>query len=161
MADLGTAVVLFLSAALVFIVAGLDKRFISIAVIFGVLAGIGLIIHKPYRLKRVVQFVDPQYKLLDKIDPKGHVKAYMNESWSPRTPTTRWTSRRSRSARAALTGLGLMQGRQKLLYLPEAHTDMIYAVVGEEFGLFGTSLVLIGIRRDLLARHPRRGAGAG
>ena len=34
-------------------------------------------------------------------------------------------------------GVGLMQGRQKLFYLPEAHTDMIYAVVGEEFGLFG------------------------
>jgi len=36
-----------------------------------------------------------------------------------------------------LTGLGLMQGKQKLLYLPEAHTDFIYAVVGEELGLAG------------------------
>ena len=43
-----------------------------------------------------------------------------------------------------LDGLGLMQGRQKLLYLPEAHTDMIYAVIGEEFGLAGTSVVLLG-----------------
>jgi cell division protein FtsW len=41
-------------------------------------------------------------------------------------------------------GLGLMQGKQKLLYLPEAHTDFIYAVVGEEFGLLGASAVLIG-----------------
>ena len=36
-------------------------------------------------------------------------------------------------------GVGLMQGKQKLLYLPEAHTDYIYAVVGEELGLWGTS----------------------
>ncbi|HZL56327.1 MAG TPA: FtsW/RodA/SpoVE family cell cycle protein, partial [Bryobacteraceae bacterium] len=41
-------------------------------------------------------------------------------------------------------GVGLMQGRQKLFYLPEAHTDMIYAVIGEEFGLFGATAVLVG-----------------
>ena len=41
-------------------------------------------------------------------------------------------------------GVGLMQGRQKLFYLPEAHTDTIYAVVGEEFGLFGSAGLLIG-----------------
>jgi cell division protein FtsW len=41
-------------------------------------------------------------------------------------------------------GVGLMEGRQKLFYLPEAHTDMIYAVVGEEWGLFGTAGLLLG-----------------
>jgi cell division protein FtsW len=41
-------------------------------------------------------------------------------------------------------GVGLMQGRQKLFYLPEAHTDTIYAVVGEEFGLFGSVGLLLG-----------------
>ncbi len=51
-----------------------------------------------------------------------------------------------------------MQGRQKLFYLPEAHTDMIYAVVGEEFGLFGAVAVLIGFRGDSVARDPRDGA---
>jgi cell division protein FtsW len=43
-----------------------------------------------------------------------------------------------------LAGVGLMQGRQKLFYLPESHTDMIFAVVGEEFGLFGASAVMLG-----------------
>jgi cell division protein FtsW len=42
-----------------------------------------------------------------------------------------------------VTGLGLMQGKQKLLYLPEAHTDFIYAVVGEELGLLGCAALLI------------------
>jgi len=40
-------------------------------------------------------------------------------------------------------GAGLMQGKQKLLYLPEAHTDFIYAVVGEEMGLVGSLGVLL------------------
>ena len=45
-----------------------------------------------------------------------------------------------------------MQGKQKLLYLPEAHTDYIYAVVGEELGIWGTTRVLVGFFRDPLAR---------
>ncbi|MEI9976555.1 MAG: FtsW/RodA/SpoVE family cell cycle protein [Ignavibacteriota bacterium] len=41
-------------------------------------------------------------------------------------------------------GVGLGDGRQKLMYLPMAHTDFIYAVVGEELGLFGTVGLLVG-----------------
>jgi cell division protein FtsW len=41
-----------------------------------------------------------------------------------------------------LTGVGLMQSKQKMLFLPEAHTDFIYAVVGEETGFFGAILVV-------------------
>jgi cell division protein FtsW len=40
--------------------------------------------------------------------------------------------------------MGLMQGKQKMLYLPEAHTDMIYAVVGEETGFLGCAALLAG-----------------
>jgi cell division protein FtsW len=43
-----------------------------------------------------------------------------------------------------LTGLGFMNGRQKLLYLPEAHKDFIYAVAGEELGMIGSAGLLIG-----------------
>lgn len=144
LADLGTAVVLFLSAALVFIVAGLDKRFIWLAVVVGMIAGVGFVFQKPYRLKRVIQFADPQYQLLDKFDPQGRVKNYMNRSVVAKD--TKYQAEQSKIAvgSGGVTGLGLMQGKQKLLYLPEAHTDMIYAVVGEEFGLIGTVAVLIG-----------------
>ena len=41
-------------------------------------------------------------------------------------------------------GVGLMQGKQKLMFLPDAHTDFIYATVGEELGLWGSSAVLMG-----------------
>ncbi len=40
-------------------------------------------------------------------------------------------------------GLGLMESKQKMLYLPEAQNDFIYAIVGEETGLFGSALLLI------------------
>lgn len=144
LADLGTAVVLFVSAALVFMVAGLDRRFITLAVIAGMVASVGLIIQKPYRLKRVVQFADPEYKLLDKIDPGGHIKKYMNESLVARDTNYQVDQSKIAVGSGGWKGLGLMQGKQKLLYLPEAHTDMIYAVVGEELGLIGTTVVLIG-----------------
>jgi cell division protein FtsW len=41
-------------------------------------------------------------------------------------------------------GVGLMQGKQKLMFLPDAHTDFIYATIGEELGLWGASAVLVG-----------------
>ena len=53
-------------------------------------------------------------------------------------------------------GLGLMNGKQKLLYLPEAHTDFIYAVVGEEMGMFGSVGAADRLRRDRLAGSARR-----
>ncbi|NDJ13640.1 MAG: hypothetical protein EBY17_21000 [Acidobacteriia bacterium] len=43
-----------------------------------------------------------------------------------------------------VAGVGLMQGKQKLFYLPESHTDMIFAVVGEEWGFVGSVLVVVG-----------------
>ena len=63
--------------------------------------------------------------------------------------TARDTNYQSEQAKIAVgsggpIGVGLMQGRQKLFYLPEAHTDTIYAVVGEEFGLFGSTALLLG-----------------
>jgi cell division protein FtsW len=61
-----------------------------------------------------------------------------------------------------MTGLGLMEGKQKLFYLPEPHTDFIYAVAAEELGLIGAVLVAAlffifawrGFRAALRARDP-------
>jgi cell division protein FtsW len=144
LADLGTAAVMFLSAALLFIVAGLSRRFISIAIALGLLAGVGLIFQKPYRLKRVIQFVDPKYELLARFDHSGRIKNYLNESLVARDTNYQVDQSKIAVGSGGVKGLGLMQGKQKLLYLPEAHTDMIYAVVGEEFGLIGATGVLIG-----------------
>jgi cell division protein FtsW len=143
-ADLGTAIVLVLTAAVVFFVAGLEKRYIGIAAIVALLVCIGAVWQRPYRLGRVVRFADPHFKLVDKIDKRGWIRSQLKKS-----ATTQDTNYQAEQAKIAVgsggpLGVGLMQGRQKLFYLPEPHTDTIYAVVGEEWGLFGTTGVLVG-----------------
>ena len=144
MGDLGTAVVLVVPAAVVFYVAGLERRYVVGALCVGALFCGAFVVSKPYRVARVVSYVDPDYRLLDTIDPNGHVKRYISES-----VTTRDAGYQVRQSKIAVgtggaLGVGLMRGRQKILYLPEAHTDFIYAVVGEELGLFGCAAVLAG-----------------
>lgn len=142
-ADLGTAVVLGVTATVVFFVAGLHWRFCVVAI--GVaLAGLALFIAlKPYRLARVIGYVDPGYKIISRIDPGGHIEQYLHQSLTSRD--TSYQSEQSKIAvgTGGLVGAGLMQGKQKLLYLPEAHTDFIYAVVSEEMGLLGSAGVLL------------------
>lgn len=143
-ADLGTAVVLVLTAAAIFYVGGLEKRYFAAAVALGLLLGAAAVVHKPYRLGRVVAFVDPDFSLLDRINPGGQVKNYIHQSSTAHDPG--YQARQSRIAvgSGGLLGAGLMEGRQKILYLPEAHTDFIYAVVGEELGLWGSTAILAG-----------------
>ncbi len=143
-ADLGTAVVLVLTAATVFHVAGLDRRFFIAALAVGAILAAGAVVSKPYRAGRIIAFVDPSGELLDRFDPKGTLKNYMHRSATAHDPT--YQARQSKIAvgSGGLLGLGLMEGKQKILYLPEAHTDFIYAVVGEELGLWGTTAVLAG-----------------
>ncbi len=143
-ADLGTAVVLVVTAAAVFYVAGLDRRYFTAALAIGVLLAAGAIISKPYRFGRIVAFVDPQGQILDRIDPQGRLKNYMHRAATAHDPS--YQARQSKIAvgSGGVLGAGLMQGRQKVLYLPEAHTDFIYAVVGEELGLWGSAAILAG-----------------
>jgi cell division protein FtsW len=147
-ADLGTAVVLGVAVASVFFVAGVGWKPSVAAGLIG-LAGVGAFVCvEPYRLGRVVRFFDPNLTHLEKIDPGGRLKRYieshMNESLA--THDTNYQLEQSNIAvgSGGELGLGLMNGRQKLLFLPEAHTDFIYAVVGEETGLIGTVGLLFG-----------------
>lgn len=142
--DLGTAVVLIVPAAVVFYIAGLERKFVVGAVAVGLLLAVGFVASKPYRMARMVGFFDPDYKYLDIVDPDGAIKKYISQS-----VTTRDASYQVRQSKIAVgsggaLGLGLMQGKQKILYLPEAHTDFIYAVIGEELGLWGCCAILAG-----------------
>ena len=143
-ADLGTAVVVIATVAVVFFVAGLERRYCAIALSVAALGVVFLVASKPYRLARIVHYFDPKDAIVDRIDSSGRIKAYLNQSLTSRD--TNYQAEQSKIAVGAggPVGLGLMQGKQKLLYLPEAHTDFIYAVVGEELGLVGTLSVLIG-----------------
>ncbi len=143
-ADLGTPIVLVSTAAAMFCVAGLERRYILIALVAAIVACCAAVAAKPYRLVRVVSYVDPKLSLVDKLDKHGWIRAQMKK-----TITAKDTNYQIEQAKIAVgsggpAGVGLMQGRQKLFYLPEAHTDMIYAVVGEEFGLCGAGAVLLG-----------------
>jgi cell division protein FtsW len=144
LADLGTAIVLGATAAIVFIVAGLERRYILITCVIGLIGGCVFIAARPYRLVRVISYVDPSLRIVDKFDKAGWIRSRMKKSI-----TAKDTNYQTEQAKIAVgsggpTGLGLMQGRQKLFYLPEAHTDMIYAVIGEEFGMFGSAAILLG-----------------
>ena len=142
--DLGTAVVLGAVASIVFVVAGLEWRYVAIAAVVAMIGVLLSIWNDPYRMKRVVQFFDPQFKILSKFDPQGHIKKQLEKSLTTTDTTYQLAQSKIAVGAGGPLGVGLMNGRQKLLYLPEAHTDFIYAVVGEEMGLIGTVGILIG-----------------
>jgi cell division protein FtsW len=142
--DLGTAVVLAAVAAIVFFVAGLEWRYVAIAAVVALIGVLISIWNDPYRMKRVVQFFDPEFKILAKVDPGGKIKTQLEKSLTTKDTTYQLAQSKIAVGAGGPLGVGLMNGRQKLLYLPEAHTDFIYAVVGEEMGLIGTVGLLIG-----------------
>ena len=142
--DLGTAVVLGVAAMAVFFVAGLQWRYCFIVAAMAFLGLVVSIFAEPYRLGRVIRFFDPTFQRVSRIDPHGWLKARSERTL--RTRDTNYQLEQSQIAVGAggVGGVGLMNGRQKLLYLPEAHTDFIYAVAGEEMGLVGTVGLLAG-----------------
>ena len=142
--DLGTAVVLIVTAGAVFYVAGLDRRYCTMATVAMVLFVLVSIVTKGYRLGRVWAFFDPEYKVLDTIDPQGRVKNYIHSGSTVRDPDYQVRQAKIAMGSGGVLGLGVMQGKQKLFYLPEPHNDFIFAVVGEELGLRGTLAVLAG-----------------
>jgi cell division protein FtsW len=142
--DFGTAVVLVITAAALFFVAGLDTKYLLIAGAAGLVLAVAAVAWKPYRVARIVGHIDPSFKIIDTINPGGQIKAYVKQSLTAGDPTYQPRQSRIAVGSGGALGVGLMQGQQKLLYLPEAHTDYIYAVVGEELGLWGTTAVLLG-----------------
>ena len=89
---------------------------------------------EPYRLARVVRFFDPEFKIVEKFDPQGRIKKHLQKSLATRDTNYQLEQSKIAVGAGGLVGVGLMNGRQKLLYLPEAHTDFIYAVVGRGDG---------------------------
>jgi cell division protein FtsW len=143
-ADLGTAVVLGVTATAVFVVAGLDWRYFAIVGICGLVGVTFFVISKPYRVARIIGYLDPEFKVISRIDSQGRLKGYLNRSLTSRDTSYQVEQSKIAVGAGGPLGLGLMQGRQKLLYLPEAHTDFIYAVLSEELGLLGSVGVLCG-----------------
>lgn len=121
--DLGTATSLLLISGVLLFVAGLDLRWIAASIILAAPTFYLLIFRVKYRRERILAFMDPWE------EPLGRGFQIIQSLLSV--------------ASGGVAGLGFMEGKQKLFYLPEAHTDFIFAVVGEEMGMIGTGAVLI------------------
>jgi len=140
--DLGTALTLLMVVGAILLVSGTRMRLLASA--YGIVFALAAIAawSSPYRRDRLLTFLDP-WK-----DPTGaglqNVQALIS------------------FGSGGIFGRGLGQGIEPLHYLPEAHTDMMFAVVGEELGLVGVALMLMafcafgyaGIRLAIACRDP-------
>lgn len=120
--DLGTTIVLVIVAGVVYFAAGASLLHIIGAAIVAGSAFWGLINIATYRMERIAAW----------IDPFAH---YQGAGYQPVHALYALGS-------GGLFGVGIGQARQKFFWLPEAHTDAIFAIIGEEFGLIGTLFVV-------------------
>jgi cell division protein FtsW len=140
--DLGTAVACMAITTAVLYIAGMKMRYLGYGLLASLLPLYFLIVRVPWRWNRIIAFLDP-WK-----DPQGHGFHIIQSMIAVST--------------GGLMGAGLMEGKQKLFYLPEPHTDFIYANIAEELGLWGAALVVIlfsiflyrGIRTALRTQDP-------
>ncbi|MBO8142090.1 MAG: putative lipid II flippase FtsW [Firmicutes bacterium] len=120
--DFGTGVALVATSMVVLFAGGARVEHLGVAALLAVPA-FGLLIYiEPYRLRRLLAFLDPW---ADRMDAGWNVVQSLLALGS-----------------GGLFGLGLGDGRQKYLYLPAQHTDFIFAILGEELGFIGTSTVI-------------------
>lgn len=120
--DFGATVVLTLTTCALLFLAGIRFRYFLSMIIFSGLS-LGLLAYfSPYRLKRLITFMDPWHHQFD----SGY----------------QLTQSLIAFGRGGLGGVGLGNSIQKLFYLPESHTDFLFAVLAEEFGLLGILVTL-------------------
>jgi cell division protein FtsW len=121
--DLGTAIACAAITGCVLFVAGLDLRYLGYAFAASLLPLYFLIFHVAYRRARILAFLDPY------SDPQGRGFHIIQSLIAVST--------------GGITGVGLMESKQKLFYLPEPHTDFIFAVTAEELGLVGALVIVL------------------
>jgi cell division protein FtsW len=121
--DYGTMLSLLLIVGAMVFAAGLHYRYIVIAAAVSLPVLYIMLMSASYRRERLLAFLDPW------ADPLGGGFQSIQSLIAVGT--------------GGITGKGLMAGVQKLFYLPYPHTDFIFAVIGEELGLIGTTAVLI------------------
>jgi cell division protein FtsW len=121
--DLGTSVSIVMIVAVMVFAAGINYRYVVGLFLVSLPALYALLAFSEYRRRRVLAFLDPW------SDPLG-------DSWQ-------MVQSMIAVGTGGVFGRGLMAGVQKLFYLPEPHNDFIYAVIAEELGLVGATVVLV------------------
>ncbi|MBI2093152.1 MAG: putative lipid II flippase FtsW [Candidatus Omnitrophica bacterium] len=121
--DLGTTIAIGAVAFLLFLVAKARPRHLLIVASIAIIAVVFLIAGEEYRRRRILTFLNPW------ADPQGSGYQILQSYVS--------------LASGGVAGLGVGSSLQKLFFLPSAHTDFIFAIIGEELGLLGTTAVII------------------
>ncbi len=129
--DFGSAFILAIITMTMLFVAGSRVKHLACVALAALPAGVFLILSADYRMRRVLAFLDPW-------SDSANSGFQIIQSYIAFGSGQLW-------------GRGLGQSRQKLFYLPEAHTDFIYSVIGEELGLWG-ALLVVGLFGILLFR---------
>ncbi|HKP47346.1 MAG TPA: putative lipid II flippase FtsW [Pyrinomonadaceae bacterium] len=137
--DLGTALMLAVIFGVLIYTAGARLLHLGLVAAPALVGVTGLLIFVPFRMRRMIMFLDPW------ADPRGSGFQVVQSLIA--------------IGSGGPNGLGFAQGKQKMMFLPFAHSDFIFAVIGEELGLIGTLTILLifglflwrGIRTSLMA----------
>ncbi len=121
--DMGTASIVFALSLFTYFFAGVDLFYLLLIIPLTAVSFYFLIFLSPYRFYRLMAFLNPHEDTLG-------IAYHINQIFIS-------------FANGGLFGLGLGASRQKYLFLPEAHTDSIFAIIGEELGYFGSLIIII------------------
>ncbi len=121
--DLGTAFCLVLTGAVMLYVGGVRLKYFAVLAIPAIVVLYAAVMTVPWRRVRVTSFINPW------SDPQGAGYQVIQSLIAVGT--------------GGVTGVGLMEGRQKLFYLPYPYSDFIFAVIGEELGMLGALAVVL------------------
>ena len=119
--DFGTAMVIVLTLIVMIFVSGVKLSFFIKIGILGLLGIVGLIIVAPYRMERIISFLNPW------VDPLGSGYQIIQSLYA--------------IGPGGLLGQGFLNSHQKQFYLPEPQTDFIFSIISEEFGFLGILIV--------------------
>lgn len=120
--DFGTGVIIVMSIIGLLFIAGVDLKFFMGLGAIGALGVVGLILVAPYRLQRILSFLNPW------SDPLGSGFQIIQSLYA--------------IGPGGLFGYGFLNSRQKHFYLPEPQTDFIFSIISEEFGFMGVVIVV-------------------
>ena len=121
--DYGTALLLFISGGLMLYLGGVKFRYLAVLGAMAVVVFAVFLFSARYRVDRITSFMSPEKDIMGKGFQPYQSKLAVGSG--------------------GLVGVSLGESRQKLYFLPYAHTDFIYAILGEEFGLLGTVTILL------------------
>ena len=121
--DFGTAMVIVLTLVVMIFISGVKLSFFIKVGLLGLLGIVGLIIIAPYRMERIVSFLNPW------VDPLGSGYQIIQSLYA--------------IGPGGLLGQGFLNSHQKQFYLPEPQTDFIFSIISEEFGFLGILIVTL------------------